>query len=90
MIAMVDCGDIAEVIPPYLEGALSGEERGAVDSHLAACVNCRENVERFMMVHNISENTFGTGTISSDFKEKTGERMRSISSGAMPDLDPED
>lgn len=87
MIAMIDCGEIAEMVPPYLEKALSSEECAAIDAHLASCPSCRDSVERFKRVDAMARNTFGEGTLSADFKEKTGERMRVISSGPMPTFD---
>lgn len=36
------CGDIEEILPGYLDGALSEEEKRKVEEHLALCPGCRE------------------------------------------------
>ncbi len=90
MIAMVDCGDIAECVPPYLEEALSVEACAAVHAHLSGCASCREGVERFRRVHLMARNMFKEDRLSTDFNRKTGERMRVISSGPFPETEEEE
>jgi anti-sigma factor RsiW len=38
------CGDIRETLGVYMLGAIGPAERAAVDSHLAGCAGCREEL----------------------------------------------
>ena len=44
---MNDCpnGDMRDLLPDLLHGRLGAAERGAVEAHLLACVDCREELE---------------------------------------------
>jgi len=40
----MNCEQIAELIPDYLQGSLSNDQRGLVEGHLPVCEQCREEV----------------------------------------------
>src|SRR5262245_21629057 len=40
----MNCEQIAELIPDYLQGSLSNDQRGLVEGHLHVCEQCREEV----------------------------------------------
>jgi anti-sigma factor RsiW len=42
----VVCQDFVGLVTAYLEGALSPEERAAVDAHLAGCPHCTAYLEQ--------------------------------------------
>lgn len=41
---MIDCDQVRELIPWYLNGTLAGDEAAAVATHLASCAACREEL----------------------------------------------
>ena len=43
----MNCTWIEELLVPYLEGDLQGNERRAVDTHVASCAECRRSLEAF-------------------------------------------
>ena len=38
---------LTERMSAYVEGELPGEEKAAVEQHLATCIQCRTNLQRF-------------------------------------------
>ncbi|MCK6472550.1 MAG: zf-HC2 domain-containing protein [Planctomycetes bacterium] len=87
MIAIESCKDLARRVPAYVEGSASADERLAIEDHLRGCPGCRKVVERFGEVEGILRGAYGGQALSSDFNEKTGQRMHAISTGALPPLD---
>jgi len=41
---MIDCEQVRELIPWYLNGTLAGVEAAAVAAHIASCTKCREEL----------------------------------------------
>jgi len=41
---MIDCEQVRELIPWYVNGTLSTDEAAAVAAHLASCAGCREEL----------------------------------------------
>jgi len=41
------CRDLMEFVTDYLDGAMSAEEVGAIDRHLADCPGCRAALDQF-------------------------------------------
>ena len=41
---MIDCKQVRELIPWYVNGTLPTDEAAAVAAHLALCANCREEL----------------------------------------------
>ena len=41
----MNCRDLEDILPGYLDGALTDEEKKAVEEHLAQCGDCRESLE---------------------------------------------
>lgn len=41
----MDCQQIGELIPDYLQGSLDHDQRGLVERHLQSCEQCREEAE---------------------------------------------
>lgn len=44
---MMDCNRIEELMPQYLEGDSSLDERQMVEDHLESCARCRESLDAF-------------------------------------------
>jgi hypothetical protein len=45
-----ECGLVRNLLPEYAAGALDGRDRAAVESHLAACGECRAEADAFVEV----------------------------------------
>lgn len=43
----MNCNEIEELMPRYMEGDLSEADRCSIESHLASCAGCRESLEIF-------------------------------------------
>ena len=41
----MDCREVEELLPDYLQGALPPDQTGVVAAHIAKCTSCREEVE---------------------------------------------
>jgi|GEM_PF-5542574 len=41
---MYTCKDVLKLIPPYIDGEFTDEERAAVENHVSGCESCREAV----------------------------------------------
>ena len=54
------CRELVELVTDYLEGALPRTERARFESHIAACVNCREYLAQFQQTIAL------TGTLRED------------------------
>ena len=48
---MSECGKLDALVTPYVDGALSADERNAVEQHLRACPPCRSRVSAESAVH---------------------------------------
>lgn len=55
---MTDCEKICELLPEYLNGGLSREERGEVARHLAVCRDCRSEAAFLIRLKKASESLF--------------------------------
>jgi hypothetical protein len=40
----MNCEQIGELLPDYLQGSLGGERKGIVEAHIAECADCRDEV----------------------------------------------
>ena len=40
-----DCGKVRELLSPYLEGEIAGEERSRLEEHLRGCESCRGDLD---------------------------------------------
>lgn len=41
----IACGEVREILSPFLEGELAGEERSRVEGHLRTCESCRSDLD---------------------------------------------
>lgn len=47
---MIDCEQVRELIPWYLNGTLASSEAGEVAEHIASCPSCREELARTLQL----------------------------------------
>lgn len=47
---MIDCEQVRELIPWYVNGTLPGDEAAAVAGHLAQCSDCRQELAQTLQV----------------------------------------
>ncbi|MBE7462640.1 MAG: zf-HC2 domain-containing protein [Planctomycetes bacterium] len=84
MPVMLECRSVADLIPPYLEGALSRDEISGVQGHLRECEHCRQRVQRFQQVQHLAQSVIGPSVLSPDFHITTGKRIEAVTASANP------
>ena len=47
---MIDCEQVRELIPWYVNGTLPGDEAAAVAGHLAQCADCRQELAQTLQI----------------------------------------
>ena len=47
---MIDCEQVRELIPWYVNGTLPGDEAAAVAGHIAQCADCRQELAQTLQV----------------------------------------
>lgn len=45
----LNCRDVVELVTDFLEGRMSGEDRGRFEEHLNACSGCRAYLDQMRM-----------------------------------------
>jgi predicted anti-sigma-YlaC factor YlaD len=75
----MNCRDIDELVPRYLEGEASDEERLAFEGHVASCAQCAESLEAFK---EIDTSLVRMKETLPSWKRAEARFMRSTSSGA--------
>jgi anti-sigma factor (TIGR02949 family) len=76
---MKECREVIELLTEYLDGAMSAEDRRALEAHLANCSACVEFLVSLRCVR------AGVGTLRADaVPEECGKALRSFLSEAAP------
>lgn len=47
---MIDCEQVRELIPWYVNGTLPGDEAAAVAGHIAQCADCRQELAQTLQI----------------------------------------
>ena len=73
----IDCKELANLLDPYLDDALSEESRGQIERHLMTCEACAFRTRSFEQSRELVRQSFPHEETTPGFRERLAARLHS-------------